>query len=224
MLSPNYDLHEPIYQSLRNSGQAGWGGDSFASRMREWNTTLSNLANLFSKEKPILEIGCGAGQVSIELANRGLKTIGVDISPTAVQWAKENARAMSLSDSTQFEVANVSHKLPFEDSTFGAVVDGNCLHCIIGEHRKLALREIHRVLSIGGLFYVSTNSGPLEKLRSLPNFDEASRCQVRDGFAYRYFADTVELLSEIEDAGFRVESFQVVEREQWNHVKLFARK
>ena len=37
----------------------------------------------------VLELGCGEGHIARLLAGKGYRVTGVDISPTAIQWAKE---------------------------------------------------------------------------------------------------------------------------------------
>ena len=45
----------------------------------------------FDKSKRILDIGCGTGRHAIELAKRGYKVTGVDLSKSQLQRAKEKA-------------------------------------------------------------------------------------------------------------------------------------
>jgi 2-polyprenyl-3-methyl-5-hydroxy-6-metoxy-1,4-benzoquinol methylase len=46
----------------------------------------------FDKQKSILDIGCGTGRHAIELARRGYKVCGVDLSKSQLQRAKEKAK------------------------------------------------------------------------------------------------------------------------------------
>ncbi len=41
----------------------------------------------------VLDLGCGAGRVSLHLQNRGLEVVGVDVSPLAVKLARERGAA-----------------------------------------------------------------------------------------------------------------------------------
>jgi SAM-dependent methyltransferase len=71
----------------------------------------------FDKSKTILDIGCGTGRHSIELARRGYAVTGIDLSETQLNKAKEKAMlagvsidffkrdARSFSFPTQFDIA-----------------------------------------------------------------------------------------------------------------------
>jgi SAM-dependent methyltransferase len=50
----------------------------------------------FNKDRRILDIGCGTGRHAIELAGRGYKVIGVDLSNAQLQRAKEKAKDAKL--------------------------------------------------------------------------------------------------------------------------------
>lgn len=57
------------------------------------------LLSLLLKERPgrALEVGCGAGYLSIELARRGWNVTGADIVPEAVEVSRSNAKQAGVS-------------------------------------------------------------------------------------------------------------------------------
>lgn len=67
----------------------------------------------FDKSKHILDIGCGTGRHAIELARRGYKVTGIDLSQSQLKRAKEKAKAANLEvefiqkDARQLEFNNV---------------------------------------------------------------------------------------------------------------------
>ena len=88
-----------------------------------------------------LEVGCGEGRVSRDLAARGHRVTGLDASPSLVGAAAE------LHPNGEYVVAG-AERLPFEDETFTLVVAYNSLMDVEDMHG--AVREAARVLVSGG--------------------------------------------------------------------------
>ncbi len=66
----------------------------------------------YDKNTRILDIGCGTGRHSIELAKRGYEVVGIDLSESLLNRAKEKAIGKSLSlEFYQYDARN----LPFVD-------------------------------------------------------------------------------------------------------------
>jgi 2-polyprenyl-3-methyl-5-hydroxy-6-metoxy-1,4-benzoquinol methylase len=65
----------------------------------------------FDKSLSILDIGCGTGRHSIELAGRGYNITGVDLSESQLQRAKEKAKEKKVN--VDFQIAD-ARNLPFE--------------------------------------------------------------------------------------------------------------
>jgi len=56
----------------------------------------------------VIDVGCGSGVLSFVAARLGAeRVIGCDLSPAAVEVAKENARRLGLEDRTEFRVGNL---------------------------------------------------------------------------------------------------------------------
>jgi len=66
----------------------------------------------FNKSLKIIDIGCGTGRHSIELAKKGYKMTGVDLSESQLERAKEKAKAQNLQIDFQKHDAR---KLPFKN-------------------------------------------------------------------------------------------------------------
>jgi ubiquinone/menaquinone biosynthesis C-methylase UbiE len=88
-----------------------------------------------------LDIGCGEGRVSRDLAARGHYVVGVDLSPSLVRYAIEADKR------SQYLAANAA-ALPFPDGAFEAVVAYNTIQNVLELDR--AVREAARVLAPGG--------------------------------------------------------------------------
>src|ERR671917_145389 len=55
----------------------------------------------------VLDVGCGEAAISLYLAERGFTTVGLDLSPTAIDLARAEAAKRGLSNAS-FEVADIS--------------------------------------------------------------------------------------------------------------------
>lgn len=90
-----------------------------------------------------LEVGCGEGRVSRDLAERGHRVTAIDSSPTLL------AAAAELHPEGDYLVADASD-LPFPDASFDLVVAYNSLMDV--DDMPGAVQETARVLEPGGRF------------------------------------------------------------------------
>jgi SAM-dependent methyltransferase len=97
-----------------------------------------------------LDIGCGEGSNTRELARIGARMVAVDIAPTFIR----HARAMEASDplGVVFQVADAL-SLPFADGSFDFVTAFMSMMDMPDQGR--ALQEAHRVLRPGGFLQFS---------------------------------------------------------------------
>ena len=89
-----------------------------------------------------LEVGCGEGRVSRDLAARGHHITAVDVSPTLIRLARE-------SDSRGSYVRSDAAGLPFVSDSFDLVVFYNSLMDV--DDMYGSVREAARVLRAGGV-------------------------------------------------------------------------
>lgn len=92
----------------------------------------------------ILEYGCGPGSEAYMLAKHGASVVGIDISDTAIQQARQRAEAEKTD--TNFLVMN-AEKLHLENGTFDMVCGSGILHHLDIDR---AMSEISRVLKPNG--------------------------------------------------------------------------
>lgn len=96
----------------------------------------------------VLDAGCGSGNFTALLAERGADVVGVDASEEMVSVARGGH-----GDDAEFRRADLRERLPFDDATFDLVVSQLTLEHIEGWHAPV--REFHRVLIDGGRFVLS---------------------------------------------------------------------
>jgi len=104
------------------------------------------------KVKPCktIDLGCGAGNYAIYLANAGFDVVGIDISQTAIKIAKENAKKKGVK--CDFLVADVLGDLTEVKETFDFAYDWELLHHIYPQKRKKYVENVHRILNPRGKY------------------------------------------------------------------------
>ena len=86
----DYAGHDALYIRKKSSGERGWNDEQTWFAWRKEMLDLIASGDLPESGK-LLELGCGAGDVSLLFAERGYQVTGIDISTTAIEWAKEKA-------------------------------------------------------------------------------------------------------------------------------------
>ncbi|TDH55101.1 class I SAM-dependent methyltransferase [Mycobacterium eburneum] len=100
----------------------------------------------------VLDVGCGEAAVSLHLAERGYTTVGLDLSPTAIDLARRAAAERGLTNAT-FEVADISAFTGY-DGRFGTIVDSTLFHSIPVEAREGYQQSIVRAAAPGASYFV----------------------------------------------------------------------
>jgi ubiquinone/menaquinone biosynthesis C-methylase UbiE len=103
----------------------------------------------------VLEVGCGAGLTSAELAKRGFDVDATDTVADMLELTRRHAAQANVSARLRTTLSDV-HALQFEDKTFDAVVALGVLPWVYSP--PSALRELSRVLKPGAHFVVSANN------------------------------------------------------------------
>lgn len=114
------------------------------------------------RETRILEIGCGAGLMTIELARRSYAVDAIDSSEAMVERTLRNVIGSDVGDRVKVFRGDVN-SLPFEDNLFTLVIAMGVIPWL--ESPDTAVREMARVVKPGG--YVITNSDNLLRLNHL---------------------------------------------------------
>ena len=128
-----------------------------AVRVGLWRSEATLLERYVPKTARVLELGCGAGRVSVGMAKAGWTDLrATDFSPAMVEAAVAVVDMAGVGDRVRCEVADAT-ALPYADGTFDAAVFAfNGLLMIPGaDRRRAAMREIARVLRPGGVFIFS---------------------------------------------------------------------
>ena len=129
-----------------------------------------------------LELGCGPGRNAVLLARQGFEVDAVDLSPTAVDWARE--RAAEAGVDVRFHCGDAFALTDTElTGPYDLVYDSGCFHHLPPHRRISYLRLLDRVLAPGGhLGLVCFASGAMGS--ELPDEEFYRDTRLHGGLAY----------------------------------------
>ncbi len=112
------------------------------------------LAGLSLAGKTVLDIGCGAGGITLHLAgkHRAAKVTGFDVEEPVIQAGRRHAEAKGLADRVDFVQAPPG-PLPFSDACFDVVFSKDALLHV--PDKDALFVDIFRVSKPGGVFAAS---------------------------------------------------------------------
>lgn len=222
-----YEMHEQAYQQLNEKGKVSWDGETDRKKVidHDVNIALSQEIDKFFPQsfcKNAVDLGTGSGTCALYLSQKGFLATGYDVSKTAIEMAKENAKALELP--TEFKVADIV-SINVDDKV-DLVTDSSLLHCLIGKDREDFFKLAFNLLDDGYLFlhtmiYSEDMSLMLSKEHLTlkdnilwstgPDRWEMDWQEVggRKMFSHRWVATKEMLLEEINKAGFEVVSLKV---------------
>jgi ubiquinone/menaquinone biosynthesis C-methylase UbiE len=140
--------------------------------------------------KKVLDIACGIGWATVEMAGAGAHVTGIDLTPRAVELAGKHLAYRNLS--AELRVMDAQH-MDFPDASFDFVHAWGCLMHMPDTQRAIA--EIYRVLKPGG-----TTSGYMYNKRSISYWWHIWLLRgVLMGKLITYRGDTTKLVSRYTD-------------------------
>jgi len=162
-----------------------------------------------NKSLEILDVGCGTGRHAIELAKRGYKITGVDLSESQLARAREKAQEANLDISFLKQDAR---NLPFENE-FDAVImlcEGGFSLMETDEMNYEILQQATKSLKSNGLFIFTTLNGLFPLHHSTEEFGKEHS---NDGNA-NYTKNTFDLMT------FRDHNITIFEDDDGNKKEL----
>lgn len=104
--------------------------------------------------KHVLEIGCGDGRISFQVAEHAKSLIGIDLDVDQINLAKENAKILQI-ENIDFQIGALED-LKLADNSFDIVLFSLSLCCIRNtenalEDKLALLHDVWKILKPGGV-------------------------------------------------------------------------
>lgn len=168
----------------------------------------------------VLDVGCGEAAISLALAERGHNTVGLDLSPTAIDLARREAGKRGLTNAT-FEVADISSFTGY-DGRFGTIVDSTLFHSIPVEAREGYQQSISRAAAPGASYFAlvfdkaAVPEGPINAVTADELRDAVSKYWVVDKIRpARLYANLPDSSPDLPFVGVRRESTGLTSVDSW---------
>lgn len=128
-------------RQIASYAEEAWGWSGVVGTLR-WKRRVEMLANGLRPGAKVLEVGCGTGLLTEEIAKRGVKVYSLDISHELLKKARERSGNKEI-----VFFCSSAYELGFADSVFDGVIGMSVLHHLDMDR---ALAEFYRVLKKGG--------------------------------------------------------------------------
>ena len=227
-----YLRYDDRYRRMHDQGFERW-----VSSPEENDGVLRNIDKFleYAGSEPsstkIIEFGCGEGFVAEHLLSHGYKYLGLDVSESAIEKARQHTGAEGSNLFIVADVLNGLDRIP--DASFDIAIDNQCLHMLVtDEHRKKYFNNVKRILKKNGKVFFRENTqreeftlaisdfrdwldrtgNEYDTLHDYPAYKGKKRYTVKAPRVPARFNNEAGYRREFEDAGFIVEYF---ESDEW---------
>ena len=116
---------------------------------------MVSLIKKYPPVNPILDLGCGSGDLSIYLAQLGYQVVGIDFVESAIAIAKDKLDSLSpeIAQLLSFQVAD-AFKPSRLRKKFGTVVDSGFYHLFNPDQCDQLVEEVSSILLPNGYYYL----------------------------------------------------------------------
>jgi SAM-dependent methyltransferase len=116
---------------------------------------MAALLDDYPPQGPVLDVGCGSGDLSIHVAREGLSVLGVDFVEEAITQARAKRETLpaDVAERLDFQVADALHPSRL-GQLFGAVVDSGFFHLFGPDECDRFVEDLALAIRPGGRLYL----------------------------------------------------------------------
>jgi len=145
---------KPWYEQLFENYAKSYDKEVFTQGTKQEVDFIENEIN-FNKKTTILDVGCGTGRHSIELAKRGYNVTGIDLSEDQLKAAKEKAKAAKVQvDFIRMDARNIALGEKFDLAIM--LCEGGFSLMETDEENFAILKNVVETIKPGGKFIFTT--------------------------------------------------------------------
>lgn len=192
------EVFTSVFEAPASSVQARiWAevyGDDYPAELEPYSfTTRSELRDIvvdlaLSPDDLMIDIGCGRGGPGLWVAAAtGASVLGVDISPTALEAARQRADSLGLGDRATYGEGSFN-EIPAESASARAVMSIDAL--LFAPDKAVAVEEIARVLAPGGRLVATTWDYHTQPVNRPPQVDDHRPLLADAGFSVLRYDET----------------------------------
>jgi trans-aconitate methyltransferase len=192
-----------------------WNTDAYAANGRFVATLASDVVTLLNPQpgEQILDLGCGDGALTEQLAATGAIVTGVDASPTMLAAARQRSAGNLTSARGLTYEHHDATTLPYHQQ-FDAVFSNAALHWITGlSGQQAMLAGVHRALRPGGRFVAEMGGhGNIAAIRTALQATLAPFHIDAEATAASFFPSAELYRRLLQAANFTVQSIELIPR------------
>jgi ubiquinone/menaquinone biosynthesis C-methylase UbiE len=204
-MNPDLKKIENAYDAIAGEWAEAFAGEH--EKKPKDRELLDRFAHEIGNRKPVWDFGCGPGNTTKYLQDRGIEISGLDLSEKMLEQAR------AISPQIHFRKGDIL-ALAFEDETLAGVVAFYAIIHFTGEQVRTAFREVFRVLKRGGIFFLTYHVGG-----QTIHLDEFLGKRVDIDVM---FFDTGFIFNILRESGF--EKIEIIEREPYPGVEYQSRR
>jgi SAM-dependent methyltransferase len=137
-----------FFDSVYQEGTAPWD-------IGKPQPAMTALFDKYPLIDPVLDVGCGTGSLTIEIARRGFSALGIDSAETAIEKAGSKIASVEpgVRNSIEFRLGDALN-ISQLNKQFGSIVDSGFYHIFGPTERDRFIDEIFKALKTGGRYYL----------------------------------------------------------------------